>query len=62
MNELSPELSQAAQAVSGAQQVVEKLQQHSSDIKNKHELLDSVVAEATQKILKETLLRLFKKI
>lgn len=53
LNELSPELSQAAQAVSGAQQVVEKLQQHSSDIKNKHELLDSVVAEATQKILKD---------
>lgn len=53
LNKLSPELSQAAQAVSGAQKVVEKLQQHSSDIKNKHELLDSVAAEATQKILND---------
>ncbi len=53
--ELSPELSQAAQAVSGAQQVVEKLQQHSTEIKNKHELLDSVAAEATQKILNDVI-------
>ena len=53
LNELSPELTQAAQAVSGAKQVVEKLQQHSSDIKNKHELLDSIAAEATQKILND---------
>ena len=53
LTELSPELSQAAQAVSGAQQVVEKLQQHSTEIKNKHELLDSVAAEATQKILND---------
>lgn len=53
LKELSPELSQAAQAASGAQQVLEKLQQHSSDIKNKHELLDSVAAEATQKILND---------
>ncbi len=53
LNELSPELTQAAQAVSGAKQVVEKLQQHSLDIKNKHELLDSVAAEATQKILND---------
>ncbi|WP_374297489.1 hypothetical protein [Acinetobacter sp.] len=55
LNELSPELSQAAQAVSGAQQVVEKLQQHSTEIKNKHELLDSVAAEATQKILNDVI-------
>lgn len=53
LHELSPELSQAAQAVSGAQRVVEQLQQHSADIKNKHELLDSVAAEATQKILND---------
>jgi len=51
LKELSPELTHAAQAVTGAQKVVEKLQQHSSDIKSKHELLDSVAAEATQKIL-----------
>ena len=44
-----------AQAVSGAQQVVEKLQQHSTEIKNKHELLDSVAAEATQKILNDVI-------
>ena len=55
LTELSPELSQAAQAVSGAQQVVEKLQQHSTEIKNKHELLDSVAAEATQKILNDVI-------
>ena len=56
LKELSPELSNAAQAVSGAQQVVEKIQQHSSEIKNKHELLDSVAAEATQKILNNVIL------
>lgn len=56
LKELSPELSNAAQAVSGAQQVVEKIQQHSSAIKNKHELLDSVVAEATQKILNNVII------
>ena len=55
LTELSPELSPAAQAVSGAQQVVEKLQQHSTEIKNKHELLDSVAAEATQKILNDVI-------
>lgn len=51
LKELSPELSNAAQALSGAQKLIEKIQQHSSEVKNKHELLDSVVAEATQKIL-----------